>query len=77
LSEKSAWQKYKEKNGVTPLDMLNPNTRRLSKEDASKRFDICKSCPELIKLTAQCKKCGCFMKTKTTLAAAKCPLSKW
>lgn len=77
MSEKSAWQKYKEKNGVTPLDMLNPNTKRLSEEDASKRFDICKSCPELIKLTSQCKKCGCFMKSKTTLEAARCPLSKW
>ena len=77
MSEKSAWQKYKEKNGVTPLDVLNPNTKRASKELATERFDICKVCPDLIKLTSHCQKCGCFMKAKTTLEAAKCPLSKW
>jgi hypothetical protein len=77
LSEKSAWEKYKEKNGVTPLDMLNPHTKRIPHESAQKRFDICKECPELIKLTSQCKKCGCFMKVKTTLEIAKCPLNKW
>jgi len=77
MSEKSAWEKYKEKNGATPLDMLNPNTKRISDEDAAKRFDICKACPELIKLTSQCKQCGCFMKVKTKLEIAKCPLSKW
>ena len=77
MSEKSAWEKYKEKNGATPLDMLNPNTKRISSEDAAKRFNICKSCPELIKLTSQCKKCGCFMKIKTTMAHATCPINKW
>jgi len=77
VSEKSVWERYKEKNGVTAFDMLNPNTQRASKEDVQKRLDICQSCPELIKLTTQCKKCGCFMKFKTTLQAATCPLSKW
>jgi len=77
MSEKSAWQKYIDKNGVTPLDMLNPKTRRLSDEDAKVRMDICKACPELIKLTSQCKKCGCLMNVKTKLESAKCPIGKW
>lgn len=77
MSEKSAWQRYKEKNGVTPLDMLNPTTERLSDEEAGKRLDICKACPELIQLTTQCKKCGCFMNVKTKLKMAKCPIGKW
>lgn len=77
MSEKSAWEKYKEKNGATPLDMLNPKTKHASKEISEQRFNICKSCPELIKLTSQCKKCGCFMKVKTIIEAAKCPLNKW
>ena len=77
MSEKSAWEKYKEKNGVTPLDMLNPRTKPATSEKAGERFKICQSCPELIKFTSQCKKCGCFMKVKTTLDAARCPLSKW
>lgn len=74
---KSKWQEYKERNGVTPLDVLNPKTRRTTDEVANTRMDICNSCPELIKLTSQCKKCGCFMLYKTPLESAKCPIGKW
>lgn len=74
---KSRWQEYKEKNGVTPLDLLNPNTRPASKELANSRYDICLSCPELRVTTKQCKQCGCFMAVKTKLESAKCPLGKW
>jgi hypothetical protein len=73
----SRWSEYKEKNGVTPLDMLNPMTRHIDLEIADKRMSICSSCPEIIKLTSQCKKCGCFMPAKTKLEAAKCPIGKW
>jgi hypothetical protein len=31
----------------------------------------------LIKLTSQCKKCGCFMEAKTKLPNAECPIGKW
>lgn len=74
---KSKWEEYKEKNGVTPLDMLNPKTRHIEESIAIKRLEICKSCPELISLSTQCKKCGCFMAIKTKLEAAKCPIGKW
>jgi hypothetical protein len=77
VGAKSRWDLYIEKNGVTPLDMLNPNTKRVSEEDAETRLNICKACPELIKLTSQCKKCGCFMKVKTKLEKATCPVGKW
>jgi hypothetical protein len=77
VAAKSRWEIYKEKNGVTPLDMLNPNTKRVSDQDAETRFNICKACPELIKLTGQCKKCGCFMEAKTKLEKATCPIGKW
>jgi len=77
VGAKSRWEIYKEKNGVTPLDMLNPNTKRISNENAEARLNICKACPELIALTTQCKKCGCFMKAKTSLESAKCPIGKW
>lgn len=74
----SAWQRYKEKLGTTrPWDMLDPNTPRATEEEAERRFSICKECPELIKTTSQCKQCGCFMKAKTKLAEAVCPLKKW
>lgn len=74
---KSKWQEYKEKNGVTPLDLLNPMTKHATEEMAASRMSICNSCPELIKLSTQCKKCGCFMALKTKIEAAKCPIGKW
>lgn len=47
------------------------------KEVSEERFNICKSCEEFNDLTRTCKKCGCFMPTKTTIAKAKCPIGKW
>jgi hypothetical protein len=73
----SRWQQYKEKNGTTPLDMLNPKTKRVDVKIKNDRLSICFSCPDLIKLTNQCKKCGCFMDFKTSLEASKCPVGKW
>lgn len=74
---KSRWQEYKEKNGVTPLDLLNPKTKKTTDDIASSRLAVCLECPELIHMTKQCKKCGCFMTVKTTIEAAQCPLEKW
>ena len=65
------------KSEVSPMDLINPNTEWASEEKSNERFSICKSCPELIKLTSQCKKCGCFMKAKTKLEKAVCPIGKW
>jgi hypothetical protein len=76
--EKSRWQQYKENLGETrPWDVLNPNTQYISEEKSDARYEICKGCPELIKLTKQCKQCGCFMALKTKLEAATCPIGKW
>ncbi len=78
MTEKSAWQKYKENLGDTrPWDLINPNSEWADESLSSQRYLICQSCPELVKLTKQCKKCGCFMAAKTKLALAVCPLGKW
>jgi predicted nucleic acid binding AN1-type Zn finger protein len=54
------------------------NSKNYTDSDtAEKRFAICQQCPELIKLTKQCKKCGCFMAAKTKLEKAVCPIGKW
>jgi len=72
------WEKYKQSLGETrPWDVLNPNTNWADEEKSKERFSICTACPELIKLTSQCKKCGCIMSIKTKLEAAKCPIGKW
>lgn len=74
----SKWQEWKQKQGgVTPLDIVKLSTEWIEEDESSKRFDICKSCPELIKLTKQCKQCGCFMAVKVKLKAAVCPIGKW
>lgn len=73
----SRWSEYKAKNGVTPLDLLNPATRNADDAVARDRFEICKTCEFLTEHTNRCQKCGCFMTVKTKLEAAKCPLGKW
>ena len=55
------WQRYKKNLGETrPWDMLNP-AAYIDEETANTRYEMCLACPELIKVTKQCKKCGCFM----------------
>jgi len=74
----SAWEEYKKNLGDTrPWDLINPKTEYASKELADERYEICLGCPELIKLTKQCKKCGCFMAVKTKIKASVCPIGKW
>lgn len=72
------WERYKKNLGSTrPWDMIDPRVDRVSEEEANTRFSICKECPFLIKLTGQCKKCGCIMAAKTQLKDAECPEHKW
>lgn len=77
MSEKSAWEKYKESLGESRPWHLLDKENYVEENLAQERLSICKLCPELIKLTTQCKKCGCFMAAKTKLKQATCPLGKW
>ena len=49
----------------------------LTPDEKNARMDICNSCEFLFKPTSTCKKCGCFMTTKTAIASANCPINKW
>lgn len=60
-----------------PWDLFNKNLGRVESTIAKERYNICLSCPELIKLTSQCKQCGCIMNQKVKLPNASCPLGKW
>ena len=76
----SKWDLWKEKsNGdtVRPWDMINPKIEKLSEKESSKRLNVCLGCDRLIKLTNQCKECGCFMDMKVKLPHATCPIGKW
>jgi hypothetical protein len=59
-----------------PWNLLNKNNYT-TQDVADERLDICRACPEFIKSTKQCKKCGCFMVAKTKLTKSTCPLGKW
>lgn len=74
---KSRWEQYKEKHGTTPIDLFNSGSKKASEDLKKSRLDTCFSCPELISLTKQCKKCGCFMELKAGLEMSKCPIGKW
>jgi len=74
----SLLNRYKKLIGDTrPWDLISPNIEWSSEEVVDTRYSICKQCPEFIKLTTQCKKCGCVMKAKTKLKDAECPIGKW
>ena len=62
---------------VKPWDLLDPDSPRASEELQKERMSICNLCENLIQLTKQCNKCGCFMEMKTRLLDAKCPIEKW
>lgn len=74
----SAWEEWKKSLGETrPWHLLDSDALIDDSTKVEKRMSICRACPELIKLTTQCKQCGCIMKAKTTLKHAVCPLGKW
>ncbi len=74
----SKWEEWKKNVGETrPWHLLDSNKHIENEELGKERFRICKDCPELIKATKQCKKCGCFMAVKTKLQSATCPIGKW
>ena len=77
---KNAWEEYKaslkDEKDVTPLDLLSKNNYT-TKEIFDNRMSICNDCDRLIKITSQCRECGCFMKMKTRLKNAHCPIGKW
>jgi hypothetical protein len=62
---------------VKPWDMLNPNEDRSGEDLIAYRMSVCQTCEFFRARTQQCKKCGCFMKLKSTLKRAKCPVGKW
>lgn len=74
----SKWEEWKKAQGETrPWHVIDPSKYVENENLGKERLAICNTCPELIKLTMQCKKCGCFMNLKTKLEAATCPIGKW
>ena len=71
---------YAEKHENFDLRRIPERIKRILLHDQTiidRRWAECQGCEHLIKLTSSCKKCGCFMKVKTRLATARCPIGKW
>lgn len=66
-----------EEKEVSILDAFHSKNYVKDPSISDARYQICKGCPEMIKTTKQCKKCGCFMAIKTKLQGATCPIGKW
>lgn len=77
MSKKEELPKVPDLKPVRPWDMFNKNKERVLDSIQKERMEICRACPQFIKLTTQCKECGCIMEAKTRLADAFCPLMKW
>lgn len=60
-----------------PWDIFNKNLGKVGEEVAKERLAMCTACEHFIRLTTQCKECGCFMSAKTKLPNASCPVGKW
>lgn len=58
-------------------DLFDPRQPRSDRDLIEHRLQICNSCPWFNKKMIKCRKCGCFMKLKTTLKLAQCPIGKW
>jgi hypothetical protein len=67
---------HKKLGKTRPWDALNPKNYT-DDDTARKRMDVCDGCSRLLKATYQCKECGCFIKLKTKLTQAACPIGKW
>lgn len=50
---------------------------KFDKDEADRRYNICKECEFFIKKTRQCNICKCFMPIKTKISITKCPKNKW
>lgn len=58
-------------------DLFDPTQPRSDRELIEYRLSICNTCPAFNKYLIKCRKCGCFMKLKSTLKQAECPIGKW
>ena len=84
-NNKTNWEIYLEEKKdreeklakVSIFDILDKSKYSNNKMEIDKRISICEGCEHFIKITKQCSKCGCFMKLKTRLTDASCPIGKW
>lgn len=82
-AEQTPQAQVRERKAYTILDVIRDEATGNAKkiENSShiykERVATCEKCEELIKLTGQCSRCGCFIKLKAKYAKSFCPIGKW
>lgn len=66
---KEAWNTAKNVSKKLPI--------LVSTEVGFARYSTCEGCEKFDTKTTRCQACGCYMRTKTQMASASCPLNKW
>lgn len=64
-------------NKIVEINVPEDTEEQKINRNAVDRMKICLQCEHFLKITKQCKKCGCFMIIKTRLPNATCPIGKW
>ena len=80
LQAKYEADEYAEKNENFDLRRISDRIKSVILHDQDiidRRWAECQGCEHLVKPTNSCRKCGCFMKVKTRVATARCPIGKW
>ena len=67
----------KDNGDVEFIDLFDPRQPRSDRDLIESRLAICNTCSFFDKRLVKCKKCGCFMRLKTTLREASCPIGNW
>ena len=67
----------KDNGDVEFLDLFDVRQPRTPENEVKRRLEICNECPWLNKRMMKCRQCGCYMKLKSTLQLAKCPIGRW
>ena len=70
-------KEYKQSRKARDIGKISLVEIAHDKDIIEARFEDCKACEHFVKLTSQCLKCGCFMKVKTRVAGASCPVGEW
>ena len=75
--ELTPFQIHKQRFGSAKPWHAIQREHKVDTEVSMSRYSICEGCPSFLNITKQCKECGCFMKIKTKIDTAVCPIGKW
>jgi hypothetical protein len=77
-SQYASWSEQLRSLVQTSIHYVQAERKGLETDDiVNERLSICESCDQYDSVHKRCKRCGCFMKLKTKIPSATCPLGLW